>query len=229
MTFIFIPPGLYFLSLEQHLPQFFTLNKPVLAGTTSLRALPPPRLECASYGFPYHHLAGPCQSQFVHCTLGGRPARPCKIRPRDTERLYFGPNVSKPHGRRRRRHSDCGPSFSPIFHLRVNSRGLSEVATREMRRSVLLRLHLNRREHDRALLRGLDCRVHVFQTSFGLLDRDHIPYYKPIYYGSIGQAASGISLCRLCVVSYSTYVITSRVRAPSLQHSKSEGSNGLQE
>ncbi|CAP79258.1 hypothetical protein PCH_Pc09g00110 [Penicillium rubens Wisconsin 54-1255] len=87
-----------------------------------------------------------------------RLSQPCKIRPRDAERLYFKPKVSKPRGRRRRRHGDCGPSFSPIFHLRVNPRGLSEVATREMRRSVLLRLHLNRREHDRALLRDLDCR-----------------------------------------------------------------------
>ncbi|CAG8889646.1 unnamed protein product [Penicillium salamii] len=72
-----------------------------------------------------------------------------------------------------------------------------------MCRSVLLRLHLNRREHNRALLRNLDCRVHVFQASFELLDRDHIPYYKLIYYGSIGQAASGIFtghfvVCALC-------------------------------
>ena len=46
-------------------------------------------------------------------------------------------------------------------------------------------------------------RVHVFQASFELFDRDQIPYYKIMYYGSIGQAASGIFtghfvVCALC-------------------------------
>jgi hypothetical protein len=71
-----------------------------------------------------------------------------------------------------------------------------------MRRSVLLRLHLNRREHDRALLRGLDCRVHVFQASFELLDMDHIPYYKIMYYGSVGQAAFGSLVIIMSLVRF---------------------------
>jgi hypothetical protein len=195
--FIFIPPGLYFFSLEQHLPQFFTLNKPVLASTaTAMIRMRLVWFSLPSPGWPVPVSVRPLYTWRSSCET-------VQIRPRETERLYFGYHIPNPHGRRRRRHSDCGPSFSPIFHLWVNPRGLSEVATREMRRSVLLRLHLNRREHDRALLRGLDCRVHVFQASFELLDRDHIPYYKLIYYGSIGQAASGIftghfAVCALC-------------------------------
>ena len=155
MTFIFIPPALYFVPLSGTcLNSLHSINL-FLAGTTSL-LLPPPWFECASYDFPYHHLAGPCQSQFGHCTLGGRPAIPCKIRPRDAERLFFGPNISKPHGRRRRRHGDCGPGFSPVFHLLCPC-DLPELVTRELRRSVLLLVLWNRREHDRALLSGLDC------------------------------------------------------------------------
>ena len=47
--------------------------------------------------------------------------------------------------------------FRPVFYLRVSPRSLSEVAIRQLHRSVLLRLHSNRRESDRALLMGLDC------------------------------------------------------------------------
>ncbi|OQE10055.1 hypothetical protein PENFLA_c097G06750 [Penicillium flavigenum] len=35
------------------------------------------------------------------------------------------------------------------------------------------------------------CRVHGFQTSFEFFDRGHIPYYKIMYYGSVGEAAFG--------------------------------------
>ena len=38
----------------------------------------------------------------------------------------------------------------PVSHLRVCPCDLPEVATRELRRSVLLRVHSNRRQHDRA-------------------------------------------------------------------------------
>ena len=173
--FIFLPPALYFVPLSDTcLNSLHSINLFLRAQNLSIY--------CHRHGsnapyhyFPYRHLASPCQSQLGHCTLCGRPARPCKIRPRDTERLYFGPNVSKPHGRRRRRHSDCGPSFSPIFHLRVNPCGLSEVATREMRRSVLLGLHLNHREHDRALLRGLD----MWSSRKCCLSKEWPSWYSP--------------------------------------------------
>jgi hypothetical protein len=77
------------------------------------------------------------------------------------------------------------------------------VATRELRRSVLLRVHSNRREHDRSLIRGwIASRVHGFQTSFEFFDRSHIPYYKIMYYGSVGQAAFGSLVIIMSLVRF---------------------------
>ena len=47
-------------------------------------------------------------------------------------------------------------------------------------------------------------RVHGFQTSFVFFDRGHIPYYKIIYGGSVGQAAFG-SL--VVIVSFVRFVV----------------------
>jgi hypothetical protein len=64
------------------------------------------------------------------------------------------------------------------------------VAAREMRLSVLLRLHLIVVSMIMLSLGGwIASRIHGFQTSFEVFDRSHIPYYKIMYYGSVGQDA----------------------------------------
>ena len=62
-------------------------------------------------------------------------------------------------------------------------------------------------------------RVHGFQISFEFFgSEDHIPYYNIMYYGSVGQAAFGslVVIVSLCVLSYVTYLVTSRERVLSL-------------
>ena len=113
--------------------------------------------DASCHPFPYHHLAGSCRSRFLHCTLCRHSARPRKIWPRHLERLYFGHHVSKPYGQRPRGHGDCGPGVSPAFHLRGCPCDLPEGATRNQHRSILLKLHSNRCEGDRSLLRRLCC------------------------------------------------------------------------
>jgi hypothetical protein len=75
------------------------------------------------------------------------------------------------------------------------------VAAREMRRSVLLRLHSIVVSMIMLSLGGrIASRVHGFQTSFEVFDRSHIPYYKIMYYASVGQDAFRfMSLVRFAV------------------------------
>ncbi|CAG8186068.1 unnamed protein product, partial [Penicillium nalgiovense] len=55
-------------------------------------------------------------------------------------------------------------------------------------------------------------RVHGFQTPFEFFDMSHIPYYKIMYYESVGQAAFG-SL--VAIMSRVAYGFTSREHGPS--------------
>ncbi|CAG8184448.1 unnamed protein product [Penicillium nalgiovense] len=48
----------------------------------------------------------------------------------------------------------------------------------------------------------LASRVHGFQTSFEFFDRSHIPYYKIMYYGSVGQAAFGSLVIIMSLVRF---------------------------
>jgi hypothetical protein len=45
-------------------------------------------------------------------------------------------------------------------------------------------------------------RVHGFQTSFEFFNRSHIPYYKVMYYGSVGQAAFGSLVIIMSLVRF---------------------------
>ncbi|OQE10570.1 hypothetical protein PENFLA_c089G02992 [Penicillium flavigenum] len=45
-------------------------------------------------------------------------------------------------------------------------------------------------------------RVHGFQTSFEFFERSHIPYYKIMYYGSVGQAAFGSLVIIMSLVRF---------------------------
>jgi len=45
-------------------------------------------------------------------------------------------------------------------------------------------------------------RVHGFQISFEFFARSHIPYYKIMYYGSVGQAAFGSLVIIMSLVRF---------------------------
>ena len=78
------------------------------------------------------------------------------------------------------------------------------MATRELHRSILLRLHSNRRELDRSLFNGLCCQLRPrLSDTFDLFDCEgHFPYYKIMNYGAVGKAAFGSLVVIMSLVRF---------------------------